>query len=120
MVMTSYLRVYEPLSTFSPEERSRWVSDPSDGMRVDTVVSHRWLIDGSLPGAADFGLPEGAFVRKSGGMVLVCPWRTRLRMLAGLVAFRGSVPDEVADAFVPEEEAERAARELESIGRDHP
>jgi len=112
--------VYEPLSSFSPEERSRWVSDPSDGMRVDAAVSRRWLIDGSLPGAADFGLPEGAFVRQSGGTVMVCPWRTRLRMLAGLIAFRGSVPEDVAEAFVAQEEAHRATEALEEIGDQYP
>lgn len=120
MVMTSYLRVYEPLSSFSEQERSRWVADPSDGVRVDTVVSRKWLIDGSLPGAADFGLPEGAFVRKSGGTVMVCPWRTRLRMLAGLIAFRGSVPEQVAEAFVTEDDARLASVALEKIGDQYP
>lgn len=120
MVMTSYLRVYEPLSTFSAEERSRWVPDPTDGVRVDTAVSRRWLIDGSLPGASDFGLPEGAFIKKSGGTVMVCPWRTRLRMLAGLIAFRGSVPEQVAEAFVTEDEARRASVALEAIGDQYP
>ena len=120
MVMTSYLRVYEPLSSFSEEERSRWVSDPSDGKRVDSVVSRKWLINSSLPGAADFGLPEGAFVRKSCGIVMVCPWRTRLRMLAGLIAFRGSVPEQVAEAFVTEDEARLASVALEAIGDQYP
>ena len=41
-------------------------------------------------------------------------------MLAGLLAFRGSVPEEVADAFVPRAEAERAARELASMGERDP
>ncbi len=41
-------------------------------------------------------------------------------MLAGLLAFRGSVPEEVADAFVPEAEATRAARELAAMGEDDP
>jgi hypothetical protein len=52
--------------------------------------------------------------------VLICPRRTRLRMLAGLIAFRNSLPDEVADAFVPEEEARRAARELANLGDEQP
>ena len=41
-------------------------------------------------------------------------------MLAGLLAFRGSVPEEVADAFVPRAEAERAAHELAAIGEGDP
>ena len=41
-------------------------------------------------------------------------------MLAGLLAFRDSVPEEVAEAFVPEEEARRAASELAQLDEDHP
>jgi hypothetical protein len=41
-------------------------------------------------------------------------------MLAGLLAFRGSIPEEVADAFVPESEARRAAHELAVLGEEHP
>lgn len=63
---------------------------------------------------------DGAFSRRVEGEVLICPWRTRLRMLAGLLAFRGSVPEEVADAFVPASEARRAAHELAVLGEEHP
>jgi hypothetical protein len=121
MVRTSYLRVYEPLSSFSPTERSRWIKDPAQGARVDAHAARRWLIASSLPEvAAPFEPSEGAFVREVDGVVLVCPWRTRLRMLAGLLAFRGSVPDEIADAFVPEEEARRAATELHAAQEQDP
>ena len=41
-------------------------------------------------------------------------------MLTGLLAFRGVVPDEVADAFVPEMEAQRAARELAVMDEETP
>jgi hypothetical protein len=41
-------------------------------------------------------------------------------MLAGMLAFRSTIPDEVADAFVPEQEALRAAHELASLGEQHP
>lgn len=59
-------------------------------------------------------------MRQVDGEVLVCPWRTQLRMLAGLLAFRGSIPDEVADAFVPAEQASKAAHDLERLESDHP
>jgi hypothetical protein len=93
--------------------------DPARGAGVEQAAAHRWLLSGALPdiGSRD---PEGAFVRETDGHVLVCPWRTRLRMLAGLVAFRGSMPDEVAEAFVPEQEARRAAMELDAIGTKEP
>ncbi len=41
-------------------------------------------------------------------------------MLAGLLAFRASIPAEVAEAFVPEREARRAAHELSILGERHP
>jgi hypothetical protein len=41
-------------------------------------------------------------------------------MLTSLLAFRGVVPDEVVDAFVPEMEAQRAARELATMDQETP
>lgn len=41
-------------------------------------------------------------------------------MLTSLLAFRAVVPDEVADAFVPEMEAQRAARELATMDEEAP
>lgn len=41
-------------------------------------------------------------------------------MLTGLLAFRSAVPDEVADAFVPEMEAQRAAHELATMDERTP
>jgi hypothetical protein len=43
-----------------------------------------------------------------------------LRALAGLLAFRESVPQEVAEAFVPAHEAERAAQELAVLDERYP
>ncbi len=118
MVKTSYLRVYQPLSAFDESERKGWdperVTDPG----AEAPVRARWLLSGALPSSA-VGT-EGAFIRQVDGIVLVCPWRTRLRMLAGLLAFRSSIPEEVADAFVPEDEARRAADELLAIESRHP
>jgi hypothetical protein len=39
-------------------------------------------------------------------------------MLVSLLAFRGSIPEEVADAFVPEAEARRAAAELANVDEE--
>ncbi|MGH2755945.1 MAG: hypothetical protein ACRDLB_16135 [Actinomycetota bacterium] len=120
MTSTSYLRVYQPLSVFSEREREAWValSDEYDGR--DTVATKRWLLRSALP-LDTFPAPtEGAFIRRLDGALLVCPWRTRLRMLAGLLAFRGSMPDEVAEAFVSDNEARHAARELARLEEDRP
>jgi hypothetical protein len=54
------------------------------------------------------------------GLWYVCPWRNRLRILAGLLSLRESVPPEMAEDLVPEGEARRAARELARIRRRDP
>lgn len=119
MSRTAYLRVYQPVSAFAPEDRAAWEPAGLDDDVEQHSDAHRWLIRSALPDA-DVAPTEGAFVKKVGDVTLVCPWRTRLRMLAGLLAFRGSIPDEVADAFVPADEAHRAARELAQFEENHP
>jgi hypothetical protein len=119
MVRTAYLRVYQPLGAFSVWERERWGVDPGESEDDDTKIAHKWLIGASLPALIGTSA-EGAFVRDIEGTTFICPWRTRLRMLAGLIAFRESIPDEVAEAFVPEGEAIRAAHELAQLTEDHP
>lgn len=116
---TSYLRVYLPLSSFSDADRERWL--PGSGVDEPAGTTLRgWLRSASLATAGEGAVTEGCLVKKVGDQVLACPYRTRLRMLAGLLAFRSSVPEEVADAFVPRVEAERAARELAALGEDEP
>lgn len=67
---------------------------------------------------------EYADVRLVEGRYYVCPWRTRLRILSGILSLRGSLresaPPEMVDAFVPESEARRAARELARLKRRDP
>lgn len=111
---TSYLRVYQPLASFPANERQAWsVQGRADAVE-EADAARSWLLRSSMPGL-DTWPTEGAFIREMEGQILVCPWRTRLRMLAGMLAFRGSVPEEVAEAFVPEAQAEDAARELATI-----
>jgi hypothetical protein len=120
MIPTAYLRVYQPLASFPEAEKKRLAGSPEEP-RPEAEASHRWLISGSMPiVSSPFGLSDGAFVRSSDGISLVCPWRTRMRMLSQLVAFCASVPEEVAEAFVPEEQARRAARELEALCEQYP
>jgi hypothetical protein len=121
VIRTSYLRVYQPLSAFPAEEREQWLQQDAGDDLPDVRASRRWLISAALPDRTLLSAPtEGAIVRRDGEDILVCPWRTSLRMLAGLLAFRNSIPDEVAEAFVPESEARRAAHELATLGEEHP
>jgi hypothetical protein len=121
MIRTSYLRIYEPASTFTEDEQRRWLSNPEEGEGGEQPRYRAWLVTGRLPMAeAGFSSTENAFVREVDGRFYICPWRTRLRMLAGLLAFRDSVPEEVADVFVPQSEARRAAKELAALDRRFP
>ena len=121
MIRTSYLRVYQPLEVFPREEREQWVEEAPHDPARDLLASKQWLLRASLPDGGLFGTTGGgAFIRRNEAGVLICPWRTNLRMLAGLLAFRNSMPEEIADAFVPESQARRAAHELASLGEEHP
>ncbi|MDQ3619173.1 MAG: hypothetical protein M3391_03485 [Actinomycetota bacterium] len=120
MIRTAYLRVYQPLSAFSDDERSRWLAQPEHHNQTLWGPSRKWLVTSALPSSEAGVEAEGAFVRRIGGDIYVCPYRTRLRMLAGLLAFRQSVPEEVADAFVPQGVAHSAARELAALSGREP
>ena len=121
MIRTAYLRIYEPASSFSEEDRARWLTNQGELDGGEQPHYRAWLVTGRLPeDEAGYGATEGAFVREVDGAFYLCPWRTRLRMLSGLLAFRDSVPEEVADAFVPESEARRAAQELAALDERFP
>ncbi len=121
MIRTSYLRVYQSLAEFAEAERTAWVNQPEEPEQDEPALVRKWLLGRALPEEGPMeGPPDGAFVREIDGTVYVCPWRTRLRMLAGLLAFRTSIPEEVADAFVPEAEARRAAAELAALDESEP
>ena len=119
MVRTSFLRVYQPVDAFATADAERWLKDASGDVR-EMQVGRAWLVTGRLPGVGDSVVADGAFVRRLDDQVFICPWRTRLRMLVGLLSFRGTLPEEVADAFVDDDVARRAAKELADISDNHP
>jgi hypothetical protein len=117
-VYSSYLRVYEPLTTFPPAERRRWEVYLSSGRPPDNVTGVRVEQRASL--VAAIGLPpnsevDHAFVHRISNVTYVCPWRTAMRSYQAMGEFRRSMPDEIADAFIPRREAEVAERELERM-----
>ena len=112
---TSYLRAYEPLAGFPPDERRRWERYLSDGLAPDRA--HGVLAEQQAAIVAAIGVPpktevEHAFVHRLGGVTYVCPWRTQVRAWAAMTEFRRSMPDAIADAFFPRQAAEVAEREL--------
>src|SRR5436309_6579793 len=116
----AYLRVYQPLEAFPQEERRHW---------------ERYLVSGAQrrPSRPVYReqptVPEGrlgllapadgdhAEVLFEDGVTYVCPWRTKLRLLASLLSPRASTAPEMVDALVSEAEARRAARELARLRR---
>jgi hypothetical protein len=123
VIPCAFLRVFRPLETFRDEERARWERYILSG--GTPPVQRRVYREASELSAAGIGLlapAEGEFadVRLVDGQYYVCPWRTRLRILASILSLRQSAPAEVADAFVPEGEARRAARELARMKRRDP
>ncbi|MFE1378313.1 hypothetical protein ACFW6S_05075 [Streptomyces sp. NPDC058740] len=101
----SYLRVYEPLAAFPEPERSHWARY---ALRTDLPGAQQELRRSladlvRVPPAPVPARESGdAFVATVDGVVLVCPWRTRLRgrlALAELV--EGALPAPVLDAMLP-------------------
>ncbi len=105
MPIAAYLRVYVPVSG-------------SDGPVLEHVADRSGRA--SVLRQGEFGLSaesarDDAFVIDEGGRRFVCPRHPRLRMLEGLLAFRGAFGDSSIAALVPESVADRAAEELDRI-----
>ncbi len=118
---SAYLRVFQPIDVFPDGERTRWeryIVRREHDVPLAPVYRQRRAAGGRL------GLltsdEDRAQVRLIEGRWFVCPSTTRLRVLAGLLSLRETVPGEVAEALVPEAEARRAARELARIRRQDP
>jgi hypothetical protein len=118
---SAFLRVFQPIDVFPDGERARWeryIVRREHDLPPAPVYRQRRAAGGRL------GLltsdEDRAQVRLIDGRWFVCPSTTRLRVLAGLLSLRETVPGEVAEALVPEAEARRAARELARIRRRDP
>lgn len=123
MIPCAYLRVFRPLETFPDDERARWERYIlSGGPRVGARPVYREESSGPGGPVGLLAVADGddAEIRLVDGTYYLCPWRTRLRVLAGIISFRESTPEDLADVFVPESEARRAARELSRIKRRDP
>ncbi len=120
VVPCAELRVYQPLEAFSPDEQARWERYIVQGHRPSQRT--RYLQRETVGGLGYLAAVEGdhADVRVVEGRYFLCPSRTRLRVLASLLAFSEADPMDLADQFVPEAEARRAARELARLRKRDP
>lgn len=123
MIPCAFLRVFRPLDSFVHEERTQWERFIAGGgapPMARPVYRDEPAADRSHVGLLASADGEHADVRLIDGTYYVCPWRTKLRILTGIISLRESAPPEIADSFVPESEARRAARELARLKRHDP
>ena len=113
--------MFQPLDAFPADERARWERFIVGGgpMRPPRPGYRQRLGNHGL-GVLLPNEPDAASVRVVDGVYYVCPWRTRIRVLAAILAFREAAPIDGAEHFVPDRERRRAARELARIRRRNP
>ncbi|MFD3677128.1 hypothetical protein [Streptomyces sp. NPDC058613] len=112
----SYLRVYEPLAAFPEPERAHWADYARRGVSPTAQDElRRSLAD--LVRVPVVGVPAqesaDAFTAEVGGVLLVCPWRTRLRGWLALQELVEWFPLPVLDAALPPDARRRATEDYE-------
>jgi len=118
---TAYLRVFQPLDGFQPDERAHWERYILGGGKPRSLLRrYRQRVTTGRLGLMAPVDGDHADVRTLDGEYYVCPWRTRLRILAGLLSFREAEPIELAEQFVPPAEVKKAAKELARLRRRNP
>ncbi|MFD9244485.1 hypothetical protein ACFV0D_21640 [Streptomyces sp. NPDC059556] len=100
----SYLRVYEPLAAFPEPERTHWARyarlPRTPGAQEELRRSLADLLP-MPPVPVPVHESGEAFVARLDGVVVICPWRTRLRGWLALQELDGQFPEPVLDAMLP-------------------
>ncbi|MFE9256051.1 hypothetical protein [Streptomyces sp. NPDC006879] len=119
----TYLRVYEPLVAFAEPERSHWARY---GARSD-IPTYQDELRRSLAGLLSFppvAVPAkesaDAFVAEWNGVLVVCPWRTRLRGWLALEELATQFPAPVLDAALPPVVRQQAVADYEQWRERNP
>ena len=122
MVPSAFLRVFQPLDAFDAEEQAHWERYLLYGTRSPAIrARYRDRVHADGLGIITPADGEHADVRVVEGRTFVSPWRVRLRVLAGMLAFRESAPmEDLTDRFVPKGDARKAGRELARMRRRNP
>lgn len=114
MVPTAYLKAFEPIEAFDAQDRELWAAPVAPGpVRVRRIFLSARVGLQEILGASTG--PETAEVLHRDGRTLACPLRTRLRLLASVLAFRRTIPAEIAPAFMSEMEFRRIVEALEGL-----
>ncbi len=120
MVPSAELRVYQPLEAFPPHEQAHWERHIVDGRLWLGPPRYRQEVTSSGAGILIPAGEDGAYVKVVEGRYHVCPWRTTLRVLAGMLSFREAAVFEDPSMFVTDAGARRATRELRRLRRREP
>ncbi len=120
MVPSAELRVFQPLDAFPPDEQAEWERYIVASAPLPARPRYRDRRTREGLGFLEPTGPDGASIKVVDGHYYVCPWRTRLQVLAGLLAFVEAAPFEGANAFLSRAEARRAARELRRLRSTRP
>lgn len=120
----AYLRVYEPLTAFTPQDQARWAqyAESRDrprragALEVEHGEAVRRLLSVPPLPAPERESPN-AYLRRVEETLYVCPWQSRLRSWLAFASFRGSVPVKLASRFVPQAIAEQTADDFDRFKR---
>lgn len=120
MVPSAELRVFEPLEAFPPHEQAHWERHIVGGALRLGPRRYRQEVTPAGQGVLVPAGEDGAYVKVIDGSYYVCPWRTKLRVLAGIISFREASAFDDPSAFVTKEQARRARRDLRRLRRRDP
>ena len=94
------LRVYEPITTFNPDDQARWnqiaVTSPTTWDEQNKALRRIIVIE---PPALK---PDGAHVLEHQGVRYVAPWSTAARCWVALDDFKSSLPNTLSKFFLPQ------------------
>src|SRR4029450_4340079 len=119
----AYLRVYQALAACPRAERAEWAAYVESGDALPSGLLVGREEERALARALGLSVPserEHALVQRVGQTGDVCPLRAERRTLTPFLPSHGSLPMEVADAFVSSGEVARAASTLERLQRERP
>jgi hypothetical protein len=120
MVPVAELRVFQPLDAFPPDEERAW-----ERYIVAGAPTSPRPIYSDLPTPAGLGFlyergGDGAHVKVVEESYYVCPLRTKMRVLAGMLAVAEAGPFEDPAEFLSKRDRRRARRELRRLRRRNP
>ncbi len=102
MIPTPYvasLRIYEPLKSFPPSQRERWLRDAIPTSRYDE--QERALQRIITPERSNVRA-DGAYLIDIEGEIFIAPWSTTARSIAALEGFKDSLPEPLIALFIPQ------------------